>query len=407
MTYRFLRISTFYPDYLENFYRKFSFKNLSYLELKEKIYSDCFAQANFYEKYLQKLGVKADSIIANDINLQRIWAKENNLAISKNWQKEIVISQIKKYQPNVLYLQDHIFSIEAIKMLRNHINDLKLIIGFSCSPFKDLIDIFKEYDFMLTCTPCFVHEFKKYHIKAYLMYHAFEPEILNKCRIPDFNDRKNDLIFIGQISPKQDFHIKRLIFINSLLKNGINLQILASMPKIGKKGFIKIIIYYFLNLLNILPNIKNFILKNPVINKINLEMKNRTELLTKRIQKQLQKPVFGIEMFKQLNNAKIGFNSHIDIAGCCAGNLRLFEVTGCGALLLTDRKNNMSDLFIEDKEVVLYDNFEEAIIKIEWLLNNPDKIKEIALAGQKRTFKEHNYYNRSKFLHGLILKNLH
>jgi len=50
-------------------------------------------------------------------------------------------------------------------------------------------------------------------------------------------------------------------------------------------------------------------------------------------------------MYNVLKNSKITLNNHIGIAGCFAGNMRLFEATGVGTLLITDWKTNLKEMF--------------------------------------------------------------
>jgi len=100
------------------------------------------------------------------------------------------------------------------------------------------------------------------------------------------------------------------------------------------------------------------------------------------------------------------FNIHGEIAKKCAGNVRLFEATGVGSCLVTDWKDNMSDIFKLDEEVVTYKSLDECIDKMSWLMNNPNEAKKIALAGQKRTLKDHTVENRVSQLHSLFLKHL-
>jgi spore maturation protein CgeB len=81
-----------------------------------------------------------------------------------------------------------------------------------------------------------------------------------------------------------------------------------------------------------------------------------------------------------------------------ANNMRLFEATGVGALLITDNKDNLGELFEVGKEVVSYSTPEEASELICYYLNHPDEAAAIARAGQERTLKEHTYENRIKEL---------
>jgi SAM-dependent methyltransferase len=83
--------------------------------------------------------------------------------------------------------------------------------------------------------------------------------------------------------------------------------------------------------------------------------------------------------------------------------MRLFEATGCGAMLVTDHKDNLADLFEIGEEVVAYRTTDEAAALIEYYLSHPDEAKSIAAAGQKRVLKDHTYEKRmqkvGKILH--------
>jgi len=105
-------------------------------------------------------------------------------------------------------------------------------------------------------------------------------------------------------------------------------------------------------------------------------------------------------------SGKIGFNSHGEIAGEYAANVRLFEVTGAGSCLITDWKKNLDTFFEIDKEVVTYKSTEECIEKVQWLINHPEERKEIAKAGQKRTLRDHTFKQRAEQLNSIIQKEL-
>ena len=124
------------------------------------------------------------------------------------------------------------------------------------------------------------------------------------------------------------------------------------------------------------------------------------------IQRIAKPPIYGIEMFKALSKSKIGFNAHAEVAGNYAANVRMFEITGVGSCLLTDRKKNMNELFEENKEVVLFQTMDECKEKLQWLLNHPKEREEIAKCGQARTLRNHTYVLRAEQLNEIIITNL-
>ena len=85
----------------------------------------------------------------------------------------------------------------------------------------------------------------------------------------------------------------------------------------------------------------------------------------------------------------------------------MFEATGVGACLLTDYKEENVDLFAPDEEIVVYRTYDELVEKARWLLDNPDKAREIAAAGQKRTLATHTYKQKAEILNGYLLSLLH
>ena len=108
--------------------------------------------------------------------------------------------------------------------------------------------------------------------------------------------------------------------------------------------------------------------------------------------------VYGNEMYDILRRSKITFNRHIDVAETNANNMRMFEATGMGSLLITDKKDNLNDLFRENKEVISYCNKEDALEKIIYFLKNTREASEIANRGRMRTHKNHSYNTRMEEL---------
>ncbi len=79
---------------------------------------------------------------------------------------------------------------------------------------------------------------------------------------------------------------------------------------------------------------------------------------------------WGREMFAIFRRSQIVINQHIGIAGDFANNMRLYEATGCGAALVTDRKANLQELFDVGSEVVDYGDPAECLARIEGLLKS-------------------------------------
>ena len=85
-------------------------------------------------------------------------------------------------------------------------------------------------------------------------------------------------------------------------------------------------------------------------------------------------------MFRILGRSRITLNTHITASESSTGNIRLFEATGIGTCLVTDWKEDLKDLFELESEVVAYRSPDECSEKVRWLLDNPERCREIAAA---------------------------
>ncbi len=115
---------------------------------------------------------------------------------------------------------------------------------------------------------------------------------------------------------------------------------------------------------------------------------------------------WGLGMYKILAQSKIVINRHISVSSNYANNMRLYEATGIGAMLITDKKINLKDLFNIGTEIEEYKDSKDLSDKIKYFLENDIERIKIAKAGQLRTLKDHNYPVRMKELNQLILKYL-
>ena len=84
--------------------------------------------------------------------------------------------------------------------------------------------------------------------------------------------------------------------------------------------------------------------------------------------------------------------------------LRLYEATGVGTCLLTDKKTNISEYFKINQEIFTYDSVDDCINKIKFLLSNPKILNKISKNG-KRTLKEHSYKLRSEKMLKYLINN--
>ena len=405
MSYKLVKVSSYYTNFLKEYYKKYPYiKEYDYNNQLKHLIEQRVAWSDFYSRNFKKLGVDAYEIVANAHHLQNQWAKENN---SRKIGLNIVLDQLKKLKPNVVWFEDSFrFSGEFMREIRREVSSVRLIIGNCCAPYnREQLNNFKAFDFITTCSPEFVDRFEKFHIDAVLLYHAFEPTIHDE--IDYSGENMYDFLFTGSIVGGKGFHSHRVEILEQLLDKNINLQFRGNIETLSLFELFKrqsaYITSHFLKDIGL----KKIVKKITGLNKaLNVTSFPRQVYVSKKLRKISYPPVYGIEMYKLLVQSKIGLNIHADIASKFAVNMRLFETSGVGTALLTDHKENITDLFEPGTEILTYSSPEECVEKANWLLENPIESKKIAKSGQNRCLRDHNYYERAKKVDGLIRSKL-
>lgn len=77
-----------------------------------------------------------------------------------------------------------------------------------------------------------------------------------------------------------------------------------------------------------------------------------------------------------------------------------------GAMLITDWKANLQDLFEVGKEVVAYRSTEECVERIRYYLEHDGQRAVIAEAGKARTLRDHTYRKRMQEFVEIVQKRL-
>ncbi|MDG5799341.1 glycosyltransferase [Marinilabiliaceae bacterium ANBcel2] len=404
--FKFLKVSTYYRDFLRYYYHNYPhIKTACYKEQFIHLMNQHFAWSDNYSRFLNKKGVETMEIVTNATPLQQAWAKENGTNPYQT-EQNILIAQIKKFKPEVIYFQDSInYNGEFIKEIKKKHPFIKLIIGNVCAPFTAMqCHHFVPFNFFTVCSPFFKQQLAKYSIKSIIIPHAFDERVLKKNE----NDKsypEADIIFQGSIIADEGFHNLRKEILEKVIIEDLPFTFYGNLPDSSYISLIKKQASYLasktldkIGLSSITEQV-NIIKKGRNHSKMPQKLK-----ISSTLKKAAKPPLFGIDMFKAIAKAKIGFNIHIDCAGEYAANMRLFETTGAGSCLITDNKKNINELFEDGKEIVTYNNATECIEKMKWLLNNPEKRKKIATAGQKRTLKDHTFESRADILYNEIVK---
>ena len=303
------------------------------------LWEGVFGDSDFYSQGLKSAGWNTDDIVANCAPLQKAWAKENGFSGDFG---SILVEQVRKIKPDVVYVQDMNFIGNQI--LRHIKADAQLLVANTGSPAAPTVDL-GLFDIIFSCVPHYVDRFNESGLVSYYEPRAFDPRV--KMNIEAHISRDYPVTFIGGMNPI--LHKKRKELLDAVAE-----VIDVDFWGYGKESL------------------------NPVSSMV----------------KRWRGHAWGLEMFSILGKSLITINCHVDAALNCAANMRLYEATGCGALLVTDYKDNLSGLFEIGKEVVAYRSSDECADLIKYYLINREEAREIAMAGQDRTLRDHTYTKR-------------
>lgn len=356
-------VDTYYPAFLAAYYRKRpELHTMPYHGQLQALLDSCFGTSDFYSRHLNHLGCEAVDIIANCVALQSVWGKGNGVPFSSlalrvpsktfripllgRWLAslpgllDIAVAQIKAIKPDVLYCQDlSFFPPATLSELKQH---TRLVVGQIACPLPPSAFL-QGYDLVLTSFPHFVDRLRHMGVNSEYFRIGFDPRVLELLGPVE---KDINVSFVGGISRHHD-------------------KAFPLLERLARETGIQFFGYGANNLPTDSP----------------IRTRHHGE-------------VWGLEMYRSLARSRITINRHINVAENYANNMRLYEATGVGAMLLTDHKVNLGDLFNEGKEVVSYRSSDEAVELINYYVEHPDKADEIANAGQQRTLSEHTYGHR-------------
>ncbi|MFY7787299.1 MAG: glycosyltransferase family protein, partial [Thermoflexibacteraceae bacterium] len=344
--------ATYYSDYLKNFYvNRTHLAQASYQEQLKALMDDFFGVFGAYTHHANLLGAEAHLIIANAKPLQQAWAKENNVPFDEtNWEFTIPIAQTKQLQPDIFFIGSMFqYYGEFLDTIKQY---TKKIYGWISCPIPEGKEP-KQLSLVLTSLPSYVDRFRAAGHQAELLPAAFDTAVLDALQ-KDVPAQDILLSFAGGFYG--DIHAKRTKIINHLFKH-TPLEVFSD------------------NLYELaLPPIPYF----------------QQKLINYTKSSRLHPAVWGLQMYRTLQRSQITVNVHGDIAGEYAVNMRMYEATGVGTLLLTDGKQSKYKLF-EDHEVVYYDSPEDAVEKALYYLQHDAERQQIAQAGQQKTVSMYNF----------------
>jgi hypothetical protein len=302
-----------------------------------------FGTADAYSYNLAKLGHQAHEVVVDCEPLQAAWAREHGLADASA--EQVLLHQFAQLEPDVVYIQNlHVLSDETLRALRRPGVLVAGQIASEAPPPERL----RMYDLLLTSFPHFVEPFRKLGVESEYLRIGFDQRVLEQVAGVE---KEHEIVFVGALNR-----------IRHRRGNTLLARAARTLP----------VEFWGYDLRGWPP----------------------WSVIRRRYHGQ----AWGLEMFRVLASAEVVLNRHIQAAREYANNMRLFETTGVGSLLVTDEKANLHELFEPGREVVTYASADELVEKARHYLDNEDELRAVAAAGHARTLREHTYETRMREL---------
>ena len=397
---RFLKFTTVYDEFIRQFLTENpDCGSLAFDEVYSRFVRTEYGLSDYYARHMRSLGHEAEDMFANLEVLQMAWARQRNINYREDsWVRDIVMAQVHEFSPTVLFLQDlYLFDAQFREQIRKAFDSRLLMLGWRAAPTPDF-GAFQDMDLIFTSVPHFADAFRRSGVRSACLPFGFETGILERVKIPTV--RNHEFAFLGNLGNRIGPHSERHLLLTRLLED-TPLQVWgerSASTSLAARAARKAA--------GLIPGLGKGVFGTgrmaPTAAGTSQPPPRGGNTIWERAADRCHPPVFGRSYYDVLANSRIVLNSHIDISGEYAGNMRLFEATGMGACLLTDWKQNLGELFEPEVEVVTYRSAEECVDRARYLLRNDGVREKIARAGQKRTLQEHNYRNRIQVVCALI-----
>jgi hypothetical protein len=398
MSFRFQKFSAIYPTFASQFARDHpELQTASHAQLLAALEATYYAQSGAIPREFRRLGLKVQHSFPALEQLQKAWAHENGVQYSERWLEEIVLAQVERFRADVIYFDDlYLFSPALRARVRGVAKRGALLIGWRSAPTDDF-RAFADLDLILTTAPNLASRLRR-HCRTLLIRHAFDSEILGHL---GSSPRDIPAAFLGSLGNRVGYHARRYALLEWLMER-VPLEVWGTTAPRPMSAWARA--------LDEVSHRANQLLPPTLLSR---EARTRVPLLRRgafwmappttpdierRFPDRCHSPLFGLAYYGLLARSRIVLNIHIDSAEEFAGNARLFEATGVGACLLTDRKVNLPEMFIPGVEVETYGTAEECEQKILELLADERRRASVATAGQARTLGEHTVQQRAKEL---------
>jgi tetratricopeptide (TPR) repeat protein len=321
--------------------------SLPYLDQLNTLIQDRYLGSQLYAEELRAIGADAHILIANCEPLQRAWAHENDISSKgASWLSMVLVAQVTRIRPDVLLITD------------------------PCS-------IDSRFVRLLPIKPTFVVGLRTGMIPAWADFTAF------------------DLILSGEQFSKElplahgataSEHIaagfaSRFISFNSL--RDANLELVCVGGNERDVPLLEQLSFYANATREFTPT---FIDTPP------------TSLSCAWVARHAQSSLWGMALYNTLHQTKLAITNIPSFGSTMTSEISWFEVTGCGAMLLTEENALVGRYFDVGGEVETYSCFDELTEKVRYYSAHAAEREEIARRGHARCLREHSLGRRTEEL---------
>jgi len=282
--------------------------------------------------------------VCDDSTLQMLWARENGLGSGTNLE-DVLLAQIESFKPDVLYQLDPIrFPSSFVRRLPGCV---KKVLAWRAAPIGSA-DL-SAYDVVLSNFETLNARWRQKGLHTAWFSPSWDPEMASYAAN---ENRPVDIFFTGSYA-RTTGHDERLAMLDAVaqLPDGYHTDLRLMARKWGRltdRAFLRWI---------------------PVPIRLPVSLRAGTN-----------EPVYGRKMYDMLARSKIVLNPATDIAGDIRGNMRCWEVLGCGACMLGSA-GQYPEGFEPRVNFEIFTDADDLIQKTRYLLADEPRRAAIAKAG--------------------------
>jgi len=354
-------VDTYYPAFLAQHYAARPGLDAQPYEAQLQALMERFlGTSDAYSHNLRLQGHEAIELVVNCDELQRAWAREHGSSrllqtlgrlpgppgrmARFQLRHAVTTAQIEAFEPDVVYCQD-LFFLRTSEIAALEERGI-LVVGQVGSELpRDGRP--EAYNLLTTSFPHFVERLRARGIDTEYLAIAFDERVLDRLDADPAAPREYGAVFVGGIHAP-DVHRGGTALLERLCEE-LDMQVW---------GYVKD------------------------------ELRPDSPIRARH-----HGEAWGLDMYRVLASSQVAINRHGDIAEGFANNMRLFEATGVGALLVTEAAPNLAD-FYRPGEVVGYESADDLVEKVRHYFAADDERVAIAAAGQRRTLADHTYRRR-------------